>query len=74
MLAHPAIVNEIARTASASVPFVAGDCTIFSRSDKDDSEAIIFFRLLMDKPVRVQGIFTYLEIILPRLCATICPH
>ncbi|WP_455726887.1 hypothetical protein, partial [Burkholderia stabilis] len=43
MLAHPAIINETARTASASVPFVAGDCTIFSLSDIDEPDAIIFF-------------------------------
>jgi hypothetical protein len=43
MLAHPAIINETARTASASVPFVAGDRTIFSLSDIDESDAIIFF-------------------------------
>jgi hypothetical protein len=49
MLAQPAIVNEIARTASANVPLVAGDRTIFSLSDKDNSVSIIFLRVLLDK-------------------------
>jgi hypothetical protein len=49
MLAQPAIVIEIARTASANVPLVAGDCTIFSHSDKDYSGVIIFLEELVDK-------------------------
>jgi hypothetical protein len=43
MLAHPAIVNDIARTASANARLVAGDCTIFSRLDKGKAGAILFF-------------------------------
>jgi hypothetical protein len=49
MFAQPAIVNEIARTASADVPLVAGDRTIFSLSDKDYSVEIIFLGILLDK-------------------------
>ncbi|HLX00562.1 MAG TPA: hypothetical protein VKS80_00440, partial [Trinickia sp.] len=43
VLAHPAIIIESARKASAVLPFATGDCTILSLNEYIKRLGIIFF-------------------------------
>jgi hypothetical protein len=50
VLAHPAIVNRIVRTAVAAIRFGTGDCTIPPKIGYRSLCVIIFFDRLRNNP------------------------